>query len=354
MTKFSITKKKLKSKDINFLQNKKALYVSDFRAISESMDYKIPTMWKYENLFPWILNNQSVVVNEDGNNLNYSNKNKLILVSKNDDPRKSTFERIESEMLEGISDLIVAIPHPEADILAKRHNLKLNYDYPDFLEKNDKFEQKDLLGRLTPKWFKIESSKEIDSLSIDGRGGFIKRRQGSGGFTVFDVLEIKDNKNFQMLFKNNPLDWYFEDRAEGRSCSVQCVKEKTNIFIFGFSEQQIINGHYFVGSKILSIDNINENLFQALTGCINRLSPLLDDYEGFFGIDFIMDDKNNLQILEANIRMTAATIPTLIANDLEYNSALFMEDAKLNEIQADDLILIRHDDEVDFIRPLNV
>ncbi|MCX6730065.1 MAG: hypothetical protein NT058_01015 [Candidatus Portnoybacteria bacterium] len=74
MTKFSITKKKLKSKDINFLQNKKALYVSDFRAISESMDYKIPTMWKYENLFPWILNNQNVVVNEDGNNLNYSNK----------------------------------------------------------------------------------------------------------------------------------------------------------------------------------------------------------------------------------------------------------------------------------------
>jgi predicted ATP-grasp superfamily ATP-dependent carboligase len=354
MTKFSITKERLKSEDIKFLKNKKALYISDFRAISESMNYKIPAMWKYENLFPWILNNQNVVVNEDSNNLNYLNKNNLISIPKNDDSRKSIFERIESKISKGTLYLVVAVPHPQADLLAQKYNLKLNYNYLDFLIKNDKFKQKELLEKLTPKWFKIKSQKEIDFLLIEGHEGFIKRRQGSGGFTVFNILEIRNSKNFQMLFKNNPLDWYFEDCVDGKPCSVQCVKEKKDIFIFGFSEQQIINGHYFVGSKILPIDGIDENLFQTLKECLNKLSPLLDDYEGFFGIDFIINNKNNLQILEANIRMTAATIPTLITNDLEYNGALFMEDIRLNETKDNDLILTRYDNEVDFIRPLNI
>ena len=345
-----IIKKKIKPEDIGFLQNKKALYISDFRSISESMDYEIPTMWKYENLFPWILTNQNVIVNEDSKNLNYLNKNNLILIYKNSDSKKSIFERINDNIYSEVLDLFVAIPHPQADLLAQKNGLKLNYSYSDFLRRNDKFTQKELFANLSPEWFKIKSFEDIDFLLINNRRGFIKRRQGSGGFTVFEISKTKENKNFELLFRDNPFDWYFEDYIEGKPFSIQCVKNENDTIIFGFSEQQIIDGHYFIGSKILSLDKIQNNLFQALKDCIDKLSPLLNDYNGFFGIDFIIDKKNNPQILEANIRMTAATIPTLITNYFGSNEALFMEDVRLSEIKRGDLVLACHNDEVDFIR----
>ena len=348
-----IIKKKIKPEDIAFLQDKKTLYISDFRAISESMDYEIPTMWKYENLFPWILSNQSVAINEDSGILNYFNKNNFILASKDKDPRKSIFERMGDEKIfkEFIS-LFVAIPHPQADVLAERNGFKLNYNYPEFLRKNDKFTQKELFEELTPEWRKLKSFEDIDFLLSKKRRGFIKRRQGSGGFTVFDIFKVKDDKNFKILFDNNPLDWYFEDYIKGNSFSIQCVKNNDEIIIFGFSEQQIIDGRYFVGSKILPLDNISDTLLEKLKEGINKLNPLLDKYDGFFGIDFIIDDKNNPQILEANIRLTAATIPTLIVNTLGHNSAIFMEDAESNITKDNDLILTRYNDEVDFIKLL--
>ena len=61
---------KLTPQKCKVLQNSKAIYICDFRALGESFDHEIPAMWKYENIAPWILHDRYVTVNEDFENIN--------------------------------------------------------------------------------------------------------------------------------------------------------------------------------------------------------------------------------------------------------------------------------------------
>jgi len=70
----------LTPQDIESLHDPKALYILDYRALGESMDYDIPAMRKYENLAPRILTNQHVLVNEHAAELNYPHPNHLHVI----------------------------------------------------------------------------------------------------------------------------------------------------------------------------------------------------------------------------------------------------------------------------------
>ncbi len=337
-----ISRKNIKSKDISFLQKQNCLYISDFRAISESMSYSIPAMWKYENLLPWVLKNENVCVNEGAVELNFRNRNNLIILPHGSNPKISIFKKVSNKIIKEhrIKELWVAVPHPDADILAKKYNLKLNYTYQTFNILNDKLKQKKLLQDLTPNYEIIDSIEQIIALKKNNRNGFIKRRHGSGGYTVFKLKNVFDSK-FEDLFKKTPNDWYFEEFAEGEPHSIQCFKTAglEDIVVFGFTKQHILEERYFTGSSIYSTDKINEKVWAQLKKSLKNFSSMFKSYEGFFGIDFMIDSKDIILILEANIRMTAATIPTLISNDLNTNHSEYREDACIEKNNIRNLIL---------------
>lgn len=337
-----IIKKDIKSSDISFLQKSGCLYISDFRAISESMSYSIPAMWKYENLLPWILKNKDVCVNENAIELKFKNKNNLIVLPRKSNPKISIFKKVSNKIIKKhkIKELWVAIPHPDAGVLAKKYNLKLNYTYQTFDILNDKLRQKELIPDLTPNYENINSLEQIIAFKKNNRNGFIKKRHGSGGYTVFKIENVFDSK-FEDLFKKAPNDWYFEEFAEGEPHSIQCLKtsDSEDIVVFGFTKQHILEERYFTGSSIYSTDKINKKVWVQLKKALKNFSSMLKPYEGFFGVDFMIDSKANILILEANIRMTTATIPTLISNDLNIDHSEYREDLNIKKNNIKNLIL---------------
>jgi len=345
-----ITKKTLIPSDINFLNHGDYLYSIDFRAISENMDYEIPAMRKYENLCPWIVSNKFVAVNENANSLEYPNNNFLVTANSNTDARTSVYSRLAKTRLDkNIHKLWVAIPHPDADKYCEDKKMDINFSFTDFLKLNDKITQKKLLRNKTPQWREINSTDDLEFVTNNEKG-YIKRRQGSGGYTVFKTDGL--NRDFNALFNESPSDWFFEQEIDGRSSSIQCVKDESgDTTIFGFSEQIIDNGRFYSGSRILPLDSLSDKLYDQLKDAIIMLDKLLKNYVGFFGLDFIIDKNDSVFILEANIRLTAATIPTLLVNMVGGPDILYKEDVNLNETLESDVILARGADRTgDIIR----
>jgi predicted ATP-grasp superfamily ATP-dependent carboligase len=333
-----VKKKAITSEQINLFKNNSTLYCCDFRAISESMDYKIPAMWKYENLLAWVLSDKNVVVNEDLNKLDLKNKNNEVVAKKTEDPRNSVFKRLSDVNLSNFKSVWTAIPHPHADEFTESNNLKLNYNFDDFLELNDKIKQKELLDNFTPEW-KLVNKKELYKLINSEKEGFLKRSEGAGGFTVFDISNLDKTKVDELFSEFGNFDWYFEKQAKGRICSIQCLKEQGQITIFGFSEQIIEGGKYYCGSNIHRLNRLNGNTYKQLEKSLDQLIDLLSGYIGFFGVDFIIEQSGNVKVLEANIRLTAATIPTLLFNESRSNEAIFQEDVQENNSEPNDTIL---------------
>ncbi|HUT22156.1 MAG TPA: ATP-grasp domain-containing protein [Candidatus Bipolaricaulota bacterium] len=341
-----ILTKQLIPSEIPFLCNKRTLYLSDFRAISESMLYEIPAMWKYENLLPWILDGQYVIVNDDFGGIEYNHGNNILPVRKAMDPRVSVFERVKDDIItkNEISSLWVSIPHPKADALAKENKLSINYNYSEFKKYNDKLSQKDVLKSYTPEWKKINNVKELDDFECIHKPGFLKRRFGSGGYTVFLSSEIKCDLNFRNLFSKTSDEWYWEALALGIPHSIQCVRyrESGDTIIFGFSEQLIAENKYFVGSKILPLEFLDDIILRQLRDVLSKINIFLEGYEGFFGVDFMVESETQkISVLELNVRMTAATIPTLLMNELRKEKGEYREDVPLSQVQQHDIILTK-------------
>ncbi|MFA7717774.1 MAG: hypothetical protein WC875_03595, partial [Candidatus Absconditabacterales bacterium] len=117
---------------IPFLYQQNALFILDYRSLSESFDYEIPSMWKYENLAPWILNGQTILVNQNSSLLHYENNNNLLIINTGDSAKTSLIERAEkSGIVNNMSfDKVFAfIPHPAIDEFCKKYNKALSYTY---------------------------------------------------------------------------------------------------------------------------------------------------------------------------------------------------------------------------------
>jgi len=336
-----ILKQTIKPKEIKFLQDNQALYIFDFRALGESMEYDIPAMWKYENLMPWILERGYAAVNELHQDIHYPGKNKLLVVRRGKDAKISVAGKLYKKKIPAsIKSLWVAAPHPDSDQLAEQKNLTINYTYSDFLFRNDKIKQKGLLKKMTPDWEMVKDKEDLDILRKNKKFGFIKRKLGSGGYTVFNIGKIAGNEDFEKLFLQASDEWYFEEFAKGVSYSVQCLidKESDDVVVFGYSKQHVAEGKCFVGSEILSLNDLRDDIFMQLKKGIKLMNPLLENYVGFFGIDFIVRKEGRVDILEFNIRTTAATIPTLLSNNTG-SRAFYEEDLPMDKIEGEDIIL---------------
>lgn len=325
----------LKSKDLPFLKQSATLYSSDFRAASESLAYTIPAMWKYENLLLWILDNQLVAVNDHYAEIQYPHTNNCVTAPRPEDARTPVLSRLQWDSLPYIQSLWAAVPHPDTDTLARQHNLILNYSYEAFLKKNDKIQQKKLLGTTTPPWKEIQNTTELEHALGEKKTGFVKRQHGSGGYAIFPINQLNRSSEFQALVKQGG-KWFFEALVSGIPFSIQCVRfaHEDRIVIFGYTKQHIAEGKHFTGSSLLPLSTLSDTILRQLKQGIQQLQPLLEDYEGFFGIDFIAAEDEKVHILEANIRMTVATIPTLLFNLTGCTQAEFREDIPEDKIET--------------------
>lgn len=336
------TKQALQSSDISFLKIEGAFYVFDLRASSTSLTLPITDFWKYENPFPWILSGQLAVVNEDHQSLDYGQTNKLITVPKKQDPCISIFARLQNQLpLKDVQSLWVGIPHPAADIVAQAHNLKLNYSYPSYVKRNDKLAQKKLLADMTPDWRSVESFNDVLAARESKDYTFLKRQHGSGGYAVFDITFTELDELIERFVRDGHR-WYLEKRVFGQAYSIQCMRYRQDgeVVIFGYCEQTIADDLHFVGAQVLPLDELPQAVEEQLLTGLEQLQPLLEDFEGFFGVDFIVSEDDQVHILEANIRMTAMTIPVLVANDRSLSRAYFLEDQKQENITSGDLVLM--------------
>jgi len=339
-----IVKEKISPRDVSFLSNGKTLYTSDFRAIGESADYKIPIMWKYENLMPWILEGEKVFINNDCD-INYFNENDLIVVPKETNPQISIYKRGEKVVLpEDVENLWVAVPHSDADCFAKKNNLKINYSYEDFLRRNNKIKQKELLGDITPPWKPFFKKKETKEFTATVSEGFLKKEYGSGGFTIFNIGTENEKEQLMKMVDESDANWYFEKRIGGTPYSVQCLKERKTerVVIFGFAEQMIEGGKYFKGLDVKPLEILKGDVFSSLCTAIQRMSILLENYEGFFGVDFFIDKHGKALVLEFNIRLTSATIPTLLLNEKDANKGRYIEEEEKIKTERG-IVRLNHD-----------
>lgn len=339
-----ITIKALRPGDIDFLQRANALYSVDFRAIGESFDMEIIDMWKYENLMPWVVSDKHASSNELSKLLKYDNTNVLIEVPMAEKATKSVFERLSSKQLPaGINELWTAIPHPEADRLCAEKNLKINYSYADFLKFNDKIHQKELFGDQTPKWNKV-SEADLDGGYLE-RNVYFKRQFGSGGYTLHRSAEFSDVEGMKgKLFEDGTSLWFAEDTVKGTPSSIQVAKSASlGTVIFGYSQQKIIDNKHFAGSDMMGVGLLTPEMIAQLESALEKLNGLLADYEGFFGIDFMLDG-SKIHILEANVRLTAATIPTLIMNEHGRDRAEYFEDYAIGDVTENDVVIGMHPD----------
>jgi len=339
-----ITVKALKPAEIDFLQRISSLYSVDFRAIGESLELEIIDMWKYENLMPWIVKNKYVATNELSKSLHYNNENFLLENPMGLKATISIFERLSSMQLPTeVNKLWTAIPHPAADTLSSEKNLSINYKYSDFLKNNDKISQKELLGDQTPEWKRIVS-EDLDSSFLE-RDVYFKRQYGSGGYTLHRSIEFNNVEEMKNKIFNDDFSlWFVEEAVKGIPSSIQVVKSKElGAVIFGYSRQKIIDNKHFAGSEMVSLDTLSSDVMEQLKAGIEKLNPILENYEGFFGIDFMLNGSSVI-ILEANIRLTAATIPTLIMNDKEGDRAEYFEDFSINDLTDNDLAIGIHPD----------
>lgn len=317
---------KLTPQKCKVLQNSKAIYICDFRALGGSFDHEIPAMWKYENIAPWILQGKCVAVNEDFENIKYFNENNFVVVKKDKYAKVSVVKRLEKvlpfDSYENVDSIYAFVPHPDIDSFAMKHNLHLNYTYDDFQKYNSKLEQKKLLKNLTPSWNEIYRIRDLSKYM--GKKFFLKKSFGSGGYSVSDLSKL-DNE----IDVNLEDGWFVEKKEGGESMSVQCYKEGRSVKIFGLCKQILNNGKEFTGGEILNLEVLEKDSFliDMITGSISSLNSLIEKYDGFFGIDFLYDTQScKYFFLEANVRLTAMSIPVLLSNLLGKEKSKFLED----------------------------
>lgn len=327
-------------KDIPFLQDEDVVYAFDLRGTTPSFDMKIPDFWKYENIMPWILRGKLVAVNENHVKIKYGNDNLLLVCKKNKDPRVSLFERLPKNTHgRRVVALWVGVPHPDADVLAKQNQWRINYTFPNFLQYNNKFLQKEIFTDSSPQWQKVQSVPEVQSYRFQRNGHWLlKCSRGSGGWQVLDLNQADDTAIDEAYAKTS--QWYVEWWVQGGVYSIQCLKlaGEENTTIFGFVQQKMDSTTHFIGGRILPLTALDKSVFNQLKKAISKLQPFLHNYEGFFGIDFIINEPQ-VFVLEANVRMTAMTVPVLVANQQYGGMADFFEDIDRAEAGNKDTII---------------
>lgn len=340
--------KKLTVDSIDEFNRDDTLYVVDFRATGESLSHEIRSMFIYENLSQWLCSTDTDIrqgvyaVNRQDIQRTDLTSSQLAVAIPESSPSRSIIDRI-SDLHVGVSRIWAGIPHPAIDAYASSSNMTHNYRYVDFLRYNDKLQQKAVFGDLSPSFFEITTKKDLDKAIAFGVG-YIKSSIGAGGFGVLSVADQADEikkKAAEIIDGDAP--WYYEQSVTGTPQSVQVYKKGDKYTVFGHAEQYI-EGTNYVGAQLLDIYHMDASLVTFLRTAFERINPFLAKYEGFFGID-IMVNGSEIYVLELNVRLTATTIPALVMNNMgKHEKVEYLEEIPLSAARENDIVLAKSAD----------
>ena len=213
---------------------------------------------------------------------------------------------------------------------------------------NNKIIQKKTIKRNTLEFIIVQDFTHLKNILAKDNEFFLKRNLGSGGFTSFDCtkIKIKDFKKFNFKEKGK-LCFYLERKIYGTPFSIQLYKDKNKIIAFGYTKQITEDGYFFKGNEILDLKNFKE--IEFLRDILEQGKTLFKHYNGFFGLDFIFNNK--AYFLEFNVRLTAATIPVLLTNAFGWKQSVYLENE--TKLKKNDLILTNTEDKYDILRRAN-
>lgn len=306
----SIEYRNLCINDIPVLQNHETLFTFDPRSILDECLGKHRYIVSCENMLTNVLNGMHIAVNQYAIKHTELKRNRLLVANITGDPRISLYSRLKNVIIpDEIKNLYVAIPHPEADNIALEKGWNINYSYSDFLVYNNKIKQKMLLGDLTPVWNIIDPKIYPFNEKEDC---YFKREIGAGGYATFHA---SDRSGMFLPSLKHPARWFREESTEGEPRSIQIFRHAPGKYIiFGYSEMKIIAKKNYAGGLMKKAIHLPEFLKDELGNALTRLDPLLNDYCGFMGLDFL-ENGNQIQVTEANVRVTMATFATLQLNE---------------------------------------
>lgn len=334
---------KLTVDQIKELNRDDTLYLVDFRATGESLTHEIRSMYIYENLSQWLCSTDSdtaegvYVVNTPSIQRDDIDSNHLAVALPASSASVSVIDRID-HIPSGISRIWSGIAHSSIDERASALKITNNYRYSDFLRYNNKLKQKEIFGNLSPKFFEINNQADLDkALSIGV--GYVKSSAGAGGFSVFNIAHQSEKVRSRAdKILADETTWYYEDEATGRPQSIQIYKQGNSYTLFGHAEQYI-EGTNYVGAKLFDVNDMDVKLVDFVKDLCGRIDSLLSKYEGFFGID-IMVDTSGISVLELNVRLTSTSIPTLIANNTgKHGKVEYLEEISKDEVLEGDILL---------------
>ena len=340
---FNFSTAKLTVNDVAELNNANTLYIVDFRATGESLSHEIDSMFIYENLSQWLLRTSPISSNGyyavNSAQLQRGDLGSTALVAPPAaQPSASVIARLPHHPA-AVHSLWAGIPHPAIDTYAHANNLTVNYTYPNFLHYNNKLAQKHALGSLSPDYFAITAQADLDRALSMQHGGFIKSAIGAGGFSVYNIATSAATirSNAQRIIHGEHA-WYYEAHASGTPHSVQIYKQGSHYTLFGYAKQHI-EGTQYTGARLLPIDALPVSVATAAEATCKQMDEFLSGYNGFFGID-IMVDGSAVTVLELNVRLTATTIPTLLANAMGAHTAVdYLEEISTTTLKSDDILL---------------
>lgn len=182
-------------------------------------------------------------------------------------------------------------------------------------------------------------------------------RRIRGPLLRFIVKELKAHKSPEQIagvltLKRRPIApstiyRYINERAphlkhylRSQKGKYRRLPDENKTIVFGFVNQLIADNTHFMGGHILPLLKTEALIQEQIQQSINKLEGLLENYEGFYGVDFILTRTKKVYVLEANVRMTAMTIPVLIANDLN-KYLTFVEDVSITNVRSDDILITK-------------
>jgi len=302
--------KNLCIRDLPLLSQRNTLYTFDPRSILDECLGKHRYIVSCENMLSSILQDQYIAVNQYAVKHSDPKRNYLLTANISGDPRISLYARMRKmDFPDEITQLFVAVPHPEADTLAEEKGWSINYRYEDFLNYNNKIAQKERLGDLTPAWEIIDPGtypfEETENC-------YFKRSFGAGGYATFHA---SDRTGMKLPSRKYPARWFKEEAMDGEPRSVQIYRHPSGDYtVFGYSEMKIIFRKNYAGGLMKKTDGMPIYLKDYISCALELLDSLFGNYTGFMGLDFLESDQK-IQVLEANVRVTMATFATLQLND---------------------------------------
>jgi len=166
-----------------------------------------------------------------------------------------------------------------------------------------------------------------------------KISDGLGSENLYIFKNRKDLEESEKIIKNKH---FFQDYKNGKIISINIVSNEKKFIIISINEQV----YKYKSSCEISLEEVfigkYNHMIIEFKLFVDRIMSNFTGYHGFFGIDAILDENNNIFLLEINPRLTSSYIglnaslgfsPIQFLNNINYNFNISNNEIFLKKIK---------------------